>query len=138
VKDLESVQQQLVVIVRDMRANYAVHDDRDAGTVWSWRVDNWADDIDEIVNALVAIGSLLTDLAAIVGIVDADTRGGEPCPVCSEAPHRADCFVAKTYARVFPLLAAGLSPSAGEAGGVTPIPTDAERKQKDTLVDDTR
>jgi hypothetical protein len=31
-----------------------------------------------------------------------------------------------------------VSPSVGEAGSAPIVPTDAERKQKDTLVDDTR
>ena len=39
-------------------------------------------------------------LVSIVSIIDADVQRGEPCPVCSQAPHRYDCGVPYVLAKV--------------------------------------
>ena len=46
--ELQWVCDRLDGLAADMRSNVQKPDDRDAGSIWSWRADIWADRIDEI------------------------------------------------------------------------------------------
>ena len=60
------VREQIVKVRDSLRANVANPDDRESGAVWTWKLDEWADELDAILSA---VDAQATQVAAMKGEV---------------------------------------------------------------------